>query len=827
MLRRIAWCAVLAAALFPGACSRSGKEGAASGLNLLVITLDTTRADALGLYGNPDNVSPNIDRLGREGVVFEKCATPAPLTLPAHCSFFTGLYPIAHKVRNNGTYVLGAEVPTLAGVFKAQGYRTAGFIASFILASKFGLSRGFDVYDEDLETGQAITSSMAEITADRVYQRFARWLDASPGPDSGDGKFFCWVHFYDPHAPYVRHDDAAGEKAASLWGLYEGEVRYVDAYVGRIVDALKSKGLLERTLIVIAGDHGEAFGEHKESGHGIFCYEESLRVPLIFYNTKVFGTPRRVAERVSLVDVMPTVLELFKIRVPPVQGIDLTGLMNGDRRLSKRAIYFESMFGLEEFHWAPLTGIIDGDRKYISLPEPELYDLPSDGRETNNLAGRQPEAARGLDTELAQFVARHAATGAAVRRDLTAGDVEKLKALGYVSSFSPKSGQATDPKEGIGIYLETSAARLLLDRGNLREAEARLSAILARNPGLELPDVYVISYEIARKAGRIEQAVDILQKAILLFPELESFKLDLAMTYIESGDLQKAREFCLKLLAENDQLTGAQILLGNVEDRLGNVDAALASYEKAAALEPQNGVLEAKIAGVLVEKGDLAKARAILEGLEARPDVVRSSEYAKSVSDLGASLLAAGEIEGALDLYKKAAALNPQSPAAWVDLGSTYFRLKRYDLALENYEKALGLDKDFALALSNSGIVYLAKSGEENNPALAEKALGLFDRAIRIQPGLAAAYGGRASARLVLNQTRAAIGDYEQAIRLDPKRKDAYINISIALREQGRYAEALKYLDAYKEKFSAALSPADLEAVDQMIARIKALKGRR
>ena len=822
MRRTIPVGAVLVAALLLAPGCSSKPQANASGMNLLIITLDTTRADAVGLTGNKDGTTPRIDELGRTGIVFTNCYTPAPLTLPAHCSLFTGRYPIAHKVRNNGTYVLPPSERTLARVLKDRGYETGAVVASFTVAAKFGLSQGFDAYDEDFETGRPILNFTAEIPADRVYEKFARWLEGRSGR-----KFFSWVHFYDAHSPYVPHADGATAGGGSSWSLYEGEVRFVDAHVGKIVQALKDKGLYENTLIVIVGDHGEGFGEHKEQGHGIFCYEESLRVPLILHNPRLFTSPKTVSGRLSLVDVMPGLLDLLRVPVPSaVQGRSFWPLVDG-KEGDRREIYFESLFGQEEFNWAPLTGLIDGPLKYISLPDAELYDVDADPRETRNLLAERGETARAVDKKLGEFVQRTASGTGASRRELSASDVKKLTSLGYVSSFSSKAAVMTDPKRAIDVYAEVIALKDLLKKKDYQAADARLAAVLARNPGLELPDIYDVRYEIQKNSGRMPEALDTLRQAIAKFPERESFKIYLAVDLIEGGQPAKAKDFCLELVAENATMTAAHILLGDAEDLLDETDAALASYEKAAALEPQNRSVQAKIASLWVKKGDLAKAQAILEILAGEKAVVDSPDFEGAMSGLGQALLAAGEADRALELYRKATALSPENPAVWLNLGGAYFALGRYDLALENFERSVAIDKTFALGYSNIGLVYLMKLGEDKSQAVADQALGYFNKAIGLEPKLAVAWNGRASVGLTMGRTGEAVRDYERAIQLDPGLLDAYINITIALREQGRYAEALKYLGACKEKLYPRLAARDREEIDRIEAEIKALRGGR
>lgn len=815
-----AFLVLLAAGLTPVCSSRSSP--AAAGLNVLIITLDTTRPDALGLYGNPHGVSPRIDELGRTGLVFENCYTPVPLTLPAHCSLFTGRYPVAHRVRNNGTYVLPATEQTMARVFKDRGYDTAAFVASFTVASKFGLAQGFDVYDEDLETGRSVLNYTAEIPADRVAAKFLRWLGARTG-----GKFFSWVHFYDAHAPYVPHGGAAPSGDASAWTLYEGEVRYVDGYIGQIVQALKEKGLYETTVLVIVGDHGEGFGEHKERGHGIFCYEETLRVPLVVHNPRLIKAGRTVAGRLSLVDIMPGLLEMVKVPVPSaVQGRSFWPLVDG-RETGRREIYFESLFGQEEFHWAPLTGLIDGPDKYISLPDAELYDVDADRRESRNLLAERGDEARAIDRRLAAFVERTAGgAGPDNRRQLSAGDVRALASLGYVSSFSPTSSKTVDPKRGMDLYIQVMTLKDLVAGADLQGAAARLAALEAANPGLELPDLEDVRYQLLKNAGRTQDALELLQKAIARFPGRESFKVFLAMDLIEAGEPAKARDFCRGLIAEDAGMTAAHVLLGDAEDDLGETDAALASYEEAVSLEPQNATVRAKIAALWAKKGDLAKAQTILEGLAGHKAVVDSPDFQSAVSALGHALLASGETARAIAIFRRATDLSPSSPAAWLNLGSAFFSLGNYDAALTNFGKSVALEPGFALGWSNIGQVYLARR-VAGDAAAAGPAGANFDKAIALEPKLAAAWNGRASVELAEGRPEQAIRDYARALELDPGLLDAYFNIVLALRGETRYAEALKYLRTCRDRLGSRLPAAEREEIDRLIAEIGSLRGGR
>lgn len=806
-------------ALLLSACGPPGADP--SGMSLLVVTLDTTRADAVGLYGGPDGVTPHIDALGRAGVVFEECYSPVPLTLPAHACLFTGRDPIAHLVRNNGTYVLGGDERTLAETLLENGFRTSAVVSSFTVASKFGLAQGFESYDEGFESGSAFLNFRTEIPADAVHEKFVRWLDRRP-----DGRFFSWVHFYDPHHPYLEHPDPARPPAESSWDLYLGEVRYMDRYVGRIVEELRARGLYEDTLIVLAGDHGEAFGEHGEFGHGIFCYEESLRVPLVFHNPRLFPSGRRVRERVSLIDVMPTVLDLLRIKVPSaVRGRSLRAGLEGRAFEPRDPLYFESLFGQEENNWAPLTGLIAGKWKYISLPEPELYDLGRDPGETRNLAAERPGEARELDRRLGAFILESGSQRAADRRALSESDVQRLTALGYVSAFSGKAREMIDPKTAIGIYAETAEIKNVLALGDVPAAEKRLAAVLEKAPGLELPDIYTISYEIRKHRGDAPGAREVLEKAMEVFPSRESFKISLIDELMEAGERETAADRCRRFLEDNPRMTAAWTLLGDIDMARGRPDAALESFREALALEPGNAMVEIKAAGARAALGDLAGAEGALSGLEALPVVSRTADYGRAVSDLGLKFFFSGHREKGLDLLRKSVALSPEVAEVWINRGAARFSTGEFDPALADYTKALAIDPASAHAHSNIGILHLARFQEEQAPALLDKALASLDRAIALDPGLASAYNGRGSVHLTWGELAKAVRDFSRAIELDPGQGDAYVNIALAFQLQGRYDEALAHLDRFKERFYRLMPPADREEIDRLYAQIKAMKG--
>ena len=789
-------------------------NGSAQDLNLILITLDTTRADVIGYYNNKkSDITPNIDLLGNNGISFMHCYANVPLTLPAHCSLFTGRLPYVHQVRNNGSYFLDSSELTMAEIFRSQGYRTAAIISSFTLCSKFGVGQGFETYIEDFDHLKAHQNFHTEIPADQVYKKFQDLIKSLD-----DQKFFFWIHFYDPHFPYIAHENISPEDSQSQWKRYESEVRYVDTYIGKMISTLETKQLLDKTIVVIVGDHGEAFGEHGEYGHGIFCYEESLKVPLIIYNQRSFKEQRSVEDKISLVDILPSLLELYDFDVPKnIQGRSFLRLLQGKKEKQKRTIYFESMFGKEENNWASPIGIIDNDLKFISLPTPELYDLKKDNQEINNLFSDKRKVADTMKKNLEQFLSDSSINTGPRERKLSKSDKEKLESLGYISNFSNQSKSMIDPKQGIVVYTEVEEINDILKQKNVRLAEARLNDVIAKNPDVQFPRLYQTQYRIEKSKGNVENAIEFLRKALTLFPEHESIKFSLASELFTSGSYPETKALCRELIDTNDQFTSAYLLMGDVDKRLNQIKGALEYYEKAASIEPQNAMIKAGYADLLMRNDDLGIALTTVQELENIGNFSNSSAYLDLVSELGNRFLAKGELSEALPLMKKVTELDPDNPAAWVNLGSIYFGLNQIDAALECFQNALEIDENFALALSNIGLVFLNKFYIDKKSITLDKAMEYFNEAIHHSPSLGAAYQGRALAQVSYGNMKDAVKDFAMAIELEPELLDAYFNLANILAQLENYSEAYKYLALCKKRFYHMLPPNEKAELDRML----------
>lgn len=396
--------------------------------NCLLITIDTLRADRLSCYGSPFLKTPNVDGLAGRGAVFSRAFANTSTTLPSHANILLGTTPNHHGVHENLNFIVSQELLTLAEHLKNNGYSTGAFVGAYPLDARFGLSQGFDVYDDKYGRVHSVNLSSLERRAEAVIEAALEWLQGRPSP------WFLWIHCWDPHSPY---DPPEPFRTRYADRPYEGEVAYVDRTLGELFDYLKEAGLFDSTVLVFTGDHGESLGQHGEETHGFFAYNSSLWVPLII--SAPGCAPARVDDYVSHIDIFPTVCEALGIEKPPfLQGTSLFPALRG-KKVPERPIYFESLYPYYSRGWAPLKGFILKKKKFIESPLPELYDLGKDFSELNNLVSKK-EAARltARLNEIIRDLTPSRKVGAAQTADRETR--EKLASLGYVSSarLSPK-----------------------------------------------------------------------------------------------------------------------------------------------------------------------------------------------------------------------------------------------------------------------------------------------------------------------------------------------------------------------------------------------------
>ena len=462
------------------ACSEPNAPAASRHGSVLLVTLDTTRADALSCYGERSGTTPEIDALAREAVLYERAFTSAPITLTAHASMLTGLAPPRHGLRDNGLAALDPAAHTLAEAARAAGVQTAAFVGAVVLDRALGLDQGFDVYDGP-PARRSSSGHPTERSAPEVIDAALAWLDKRDRARP----FFVWVHLYDAHHPYTPRR-ALPEKSSEL-ERYLAEVNEMDTELGRLFARMRAESLFDRTLVCVTADHGEAFGEHKELTHGAFCWNTTLHVPLVIRRPGGERAGEHTRELVSVVDVAPTLAEALGATLAP--DIDGRSLL-APRAEGERGAYFESYAGYLAFGWSPIAGWIDEQGKYVHSSRPELYDLALDPEEQHDLvAERSPGALERFRRAIASVVARPALTGRSggIDDELRAG----IQGLGY-AAFDATGGAFPDPLEPgqrpsphamVGAWRESLLTQELMNRGRIEEAAQALRRLLASDPG--------------------------------------------------------------------------------------------------------------------------------------------------------------------------------------------------------------------------------------------------------------------------------------------------------------------------------------------------------
>ena len=571
-------------AVAAAACTRTPRPPEVRAANVVLITIDTLRADHVGAYGYSRARTPNLDAVASAGARFDHAYAAAPITLPSHATLMTGRYPPRHGARDNGIRVL-PDVPTLAATLKSRGYGTAAFVAAFPLDHQFGLNRGFDVYSDRIprDTAGRVAN---ERPAAQVVDEAISWLrtrDKGPGTRDQDqgpgtrnqGPFFLWAHFFEPHAPYG--DPSSGRSAIDR---YDDEIAIADREAGRLLAALGAARA--QTLVVIAADHGEAFGEHGEYAHSIFVYDTTLRVPLVMSGPGI-SPAISIADAVTLADVAPTIASLAGGAMKEVDGLDLSPLFRG-AAVDTRELYAESFAPLLEFGWAPLRAVRSGPAKLIAAPQPELFDTDTDRAETNNLASAQPNVVRDMEARVSRYSGADLPTAAGADREAA----ERLRALGYSARSSSgarsTTGARPDPK----------------DR---RELAARIAQ--------------VTSGELAGAP-----LVAALEAIVRDDPRNGQAHLRLAYARLQAGDCARAEpEFHAAAAAglpSADIYLGLATCLGQRRD-LAGAERALGEARR---LEPGNPAVTANLGLLQAAKGDLPAAIASLQAaLAADPDL--------------------------------------------------------------------------------------------------------------------------------------------------------------------------------------------------------------
>jgi arylsulfatase A-like enzyme/Tfp pilus assembly protein PilF len=658
--------------------------------HLLLVTIDTLRADRVGAYGYAAAETPALDALARRGARFENAHSPVPITGPAHATILTGQYPPVHGVRDNVVFPLGSAHPTLATLLKQRGYRTGAFVGAIPVAAAYGFGLGFDTFDEDL-TVTPIGAQGAERRADAVADRAIAWLSKP-----GDQPTFTWVHLYDPHVPYAPPPPYDTRFAGRL---YDGEVAFADAQLGRILQALAATGRERDTVVAVMSDHGESLGDHGERTHAILIYESTLRVPLVVAGP---GVPKGavIASRVGLVDVLPTLLRQVGVEDPPaLPGRDLRPALVGGR-LPEEALYAESLFGRLNCRWAPLRAWTSGDWKLVVGAErqEELFDLTSDPGERTSVAAQQPQRVQQMHAALRAALRKMAPQGDAARPQAASPEQEeRLRSLGYVGggggAGTLEERGLPDPRALVHVYervQDAMAAQGPAIVGALRE----LTAIAAEDPGN--PFAQMALGHLAYRDGRLGTAERAFASALALDPDRPGVRLPYGRLLREMGRLDES-ERQLRIAVEQttaDDLRTPLSLADTLHAR-GRTGDAERVVDGVLARAPGDAPALAAKARLLVEQGREADAVPLLEqaatGVElddwvelaelylgrgqatraresAERALVRSPGHPWALAVAGHALVLEGKREAGVTLLRKALALRPKRPHVWLSL---------------------------------------------------------------------------------------------------------------------------------------------------------------
>lgn len=555
-------------------------------LNVLIVTLDTTRADRVGAYVGSQGVTPVLDRLAAQAVVFERAYTPVPLTLPSHVSLMTGLNPPEHGIRLNGSVSrLADDVPLLAEILHDKGYATGAFIASFVLDGKFGLNRGFDLYSDEIRHPHGATAldshSHPSRRGEEVVSTSLAWLH-----EHHKQPFFCWVHLFDPHTPYDSREPIFGDRFRDT--PYDAGVAYADIQVGRLMEFLDQQGLDDETIVIVVGDHGESLGEHQERTHGLTLYESTMRVPLIYRHPQHVDRPGRISTPVSLIDIFPTVLADLGVEtnVSP-GGRSLVPAMRGDDLFPAIPLYLETDHPYAEGGWSPQRALISENWKYIHSPKPELYNVIEDPDELANLADTQPE-------RLAEFerVLREREEGFTYREAETliptSEDQRKLASLGYAGGQGDfvegsKDKPLADIKDMITCYNDFSDATILFVNRRFEESRDLLQDVVAAAPDYSQAWMYLGTSYL--ELGNIDDARPALERAVELDGDVTS-RIVLGRFYLDQGEADKAQSQLETAVSMAPMSTTAHFFLGEAYRAQGASKQARLHYDRTLELSP-------------------------------------------------------------------------------------------------------------------------------------------------------------------------------------------------------------------------------------------------
>lgn len=691
--------------------------------NLLVITVDTLRADRLSAYGYEQTQTPAFDRLAREGIFFQRAFTPVPLTLPAHSSLFTGLLPFSHGVRDNGIDHLSTDQETLAEVFKAHHYKTAAFVSAFVLDAKWGIAQGFDHFYDEFTVVAADRVAMAAIQrpAGEVWREARKWLSSSVNQ-----KFFVWLHFFDPHTPYEPPEPFESRYRSSP---YDGEVAYVDSILAEVLSELETLGLLEKTVILLAGDHGEGLGDHGEDEHGLLVYDSTLRVPWILRFPNQYAAGTEITQPVSLVDVFPTVVDLFGFTVPDgLDGQSRVRLFRGVGGDSNEGLYAESLHPRLRFGWSELVSVRTDRFKYIRAPRRELYEYVADPEESTNLVDQHPDVAARLDRMLTRMTRTDSEPADATRSALDPDTERQLRSLGYLGGGTgvgrdTPGRELADPKDKTVSYGKLLEARELLRTGEEEKGVQLLKELLRTEPDLEEAHRLVRDYWIEK--GHFEAAVSYFRGSLEREPERPLLWIDLALVYRGWKRPQQAIAALRQALSIQPTNVRALTLMGEILADGGAYTDAYQYFSEALDVSPHTPSLLVRMGQMQYYQGRLTEAEKLLVQAIADDEHVSGAHYLLALIAEQRGNPGRAEAE-----YRRELEVNPWDHQSMFNLALLLGRRRAYAEQIELLEAIPAIAPEFHEVHFYRAKAYL----DSGDPSRWEDAIATAEKGLRLAP---------------------------------------------------------------------------------------------
>lgn len=666
-------------------------QGSFKDFNAILITFDTTRADHLPIYGYKGVKTPEIDQFAKDCFIFDDAVSQVPLTLPSHVSMMTGLLPMANGVRDNSGFILDDRITTLAEILKANGYSTSAFVSSFVLDSRWNLDQGFDFYYDNFNLAEfkELNAQDAQRSSEETVSEFEEWLETHKGKT-----FFSWIHFYDPHEPYTPPEPY---KSVYRSNPYDGEIAYMDANFGKIIKKLEQYQIKDRTIIVVAGDHGESLGQHDELTHAMFVYNATQHVPLLIHVPG--AAQKRITETVRLIDIQPTILDLLGIpQKVSIQGASLIPLINGSEK-NERAAYAESLYAELHYGWSSVKSISTKQYKFIDVPKPELYDRLNDPEETVNLIEEKRSTAKLLKEKLEGWVTVYTRKDLSSHRKMDSETLEKLRSLGYIGdSVKPsKESDQVNPKDKIQLARALEEARDLSDKGEYKKGLETLLPVLQEDPNMV--DAHFLAGLVYLQLRDYSDAIDQLTKTLALNPEHMMAIYNLGYTYELMGKLTEAESWFLKVLNIEENNLYAKLKLAHIYRQLNQPEKARIYFLQVVKAYDEfldatkNPKLKSELHSTLGElyfgAGDFQHAEenylAAIQGVPDRP----SLHY-----NLAQIYEARGQIGEAEESYRNEITIDPKNFKAYNNLGLIYRNSNRLNEAVECFKKVVELRPD-------------------------------------------------------------------------------------------------------------------------------------